>query len=81
MCSCWRATIIGTGSEVNNRSLGTCDGTKPKHYNISVIDDAGASKCTLGTDKRVLVGCKIPGVKLGYDKIRGVKMKMQQSSL
>ena len=24
---------------------------------------------------KVLVGCKIPGVKLGYDKIRRVKMK------
>ena len=24
---------------------------------------------------RILVGCKISGVKLGYDKIRGLKMK------
>ena len=66
----WRAIIIGTGRGVNNESLGTCNGPKqPKHNNISVIDGTGASKCILGTDERVLVGCKIPGVSLGYDKI------------
>ena len=76
MCSCWRETIIGTGSEVNDGSLGTCGGIKqPKHNNISVIDGAGASKCILGTNKRVSVGSKIPGVRLGYDNIRQVKRK------
>ena len=42
-----RAIIIGTDREVNDRSLGTCGGTKqPKHNNISVIDGAGVKKYT-----------------------------------
>ena len=70
MSSCWRAISIFTGREVNGRSLGTCGGPKqPKHNNISVIDGTGASKFVLSTDERVLVGCKIPGVSLGYDTI------------
>ena len=74
-CSHWRAIIIDTGRGVNNKSLGTCGGPKqPKHNNISVIDCTDATKCILGTDKRVSVGCKIPGVSLGYDKIQGVKV-------
>ena len=74
MCSCWKAISIGTGCEVNNRSLGTCGGTEqPKHNNTSVIDGAGV-KNILGTDKRVLVGCKFPGVRLRYDKIQGVRI-------
>ena len=74
MSACRRAISIGTGREVNDRSLGTCGGTKqPKHNNISVIDGVGV-KCTLGTDKRVSVNCKIPRVSLGYDEIRGVKV-------
>ena len=53
-----RAISIDTGREINDRSLGTCGGTKqPKHNNISVIDGVGI-KCTLGTDKRVSVNCK-----------------------
>ena len=33
---------MGTGSEVNDRSLGKCGGTKQlKHKNISVIDGIG----------------------------------------
>ena len=71
-CSHWRAIIIGTSREVNNKSLGTCGGPKqPKHNNISLIDGTNVSKCILGTDKRVLVSCKIPGVSLGYEKIQG----------
>ena len=46
---------------VNDKSLGTCGGPKqPEHNNISVIDGTCASKCILGTDERVLVGCKCP---------------------
>ena len=33
------------------------------------------SNCILSTDKRVSVGFKISGVRLKYDKIRGVTMK------
>ena len=74
MCSCWKAISIGTGREVNDRSLGTCSGTEqPKHNNTSVIDGTGV-KNILGTDKRVLVGCKFPGVRLQYDKIQGVRI-------
>ena len=69
-----RAIAIGTVCEVNNRSLGTCGGTRqPKHKNISVIDGVDV-KCTRGTDERVLVNCKISGVSLGYDEIRGDKV-------
>ena len=65
-CSCWRTIIIGGGREVNNRSLGTYGGTKqPKHNNISVIDVAGASKCILSNDVRVLVSCKNPRSEIG----------------
>jgi len=42
---------------------------QPNHNNISVIDGADASECILGTDVKVSVSCKIPGVRLGYDKI------------
>ena len=74
-CSHWRAISIGTGRGVNDKSLGTCGGPKqPNHNNISVTDGTEASKLILGTDKRVLVGCKIPGVSLGHDKIQGVKV-------
>ena len=55
-CSHWRAIIIGTGRGVNDNSLGTCGGPKQ-------------TKCILGADKRVFVGCEIPGVSLGYDEI------------
>jgi hypothetical protein len=74
-CSNWRAIIIDTGRGVNDKSLGTCGGPKqPKNNNISVIDGTDASKCILGTDKRVLVGCKNQGVSLGYARIQGVKV-------
>jgi len=55
-CSHWRAIIIGTVRGVNNNSLGTCGGPKQ-------------TKCILGADKRVFVGCEILGVSLGYDEI------------
>jgi len=45
----------------------------PKHNNTSVIDGAGV-KNILDTDKRVLVGCKFPRVRLQYDKIQGVRI-------
>ena len=68
-----RAISIGAGREVNDRNLGTCGGTKqPKNNNISVIDGVGV-KCILGTDERISVNCKIPGVSLGYAEIQGVK--------
>ena len=57
---------------VRSEAMRPCDG--PKHNNISVIYGTEASKFILGTDKRVSVGCKIPGVSLGYNKIRGVKV-------
>jgi hypothetical protein len=45
MSSCWKAISIGTGREVNDRSLGTCGGTKqPKHNNISGIDGVGVKR-------------------------------------
>jgi hypothetical protein len=65
---------------VRSGAMIPCDGLQLKHNNISVIDGVSV-KFILGTDKRVLVNCKIPGVRLGYVKICGVKMKMQQSSL
>jgi hypothetical protein len=77
-CSHWRAINIGIGRGVNNKSHGTYGSPKqPKHNNISVIDGTGEIKCILGTDKRVSVGCKIPGVSLGYNKIRGVKVAVK----
>ena len=69
-CSHWRAIIIGTRLGVNDNSLGTYgDPNQAKHNSISVIDGTGATKCILGADKIVFVGCEIPGVSLGYDEI------------
>jgi hypothetical protein len=71
----WRAVIIGTGCGVNDNSLGTCGGPKKyKHNNGGVTDGTNANERVPGADKKVFVGSEIPGVSLGYDGIREVKV-------